>query len=139
MSFDFRENRELVCAAAAVPAGFGVDAPHAPPVEEVLKTLHGRADGHHWKVVGEPTEGALRGPANKLGFERGEAKRLAVIPFDSQHKLMATLQHMPGARSRILMKGAPGPLLERCARQRAADGRDGPLDRAVWGGADRRT
>ncbi|WP_295457714.1 HAD-IC family P-type ATPase [uncultured Thiodictyon sp.] len=90
-------------------------------------------DGH-WQLVGEPTEGALRTLARKLGFSRGDAKRLAVIPFDSQHKFMATLQEVPGAGVQRLMKGAPGALLERCTTQRAADGRDEPLDRDFWVG-----
>ncbi len=88
-------------------------------------------DGH-WKVVGEPTEGALRTLARKARFEPGEARRLAVIPFDSTRKLMATLHQVPGAGARILVKGAPGPLLGLCAVQRAADGSLEPLDTAFW-------
>jgi magnesium-transporting ATPase (P-type)/uncharacterized membrane protein len=89
------------------------------------------ADGH-WKVIGEPTEGALRTLAHKARFAPGEARRLAVIPFDSTRKLMATLDQVPGAGSRLLVKGAPGPLLGLCSAQRGADGRGEPLDRAFW-------
>ena len=88
-------------------------------------------DGH-WKVIGEPTEGALRTLARKAGFAPGDARRLAVIPFDSTRKLMATLDQEPGQARRILVKGAPGLLLQRCTDQRAADGRREPLDRTFW-------
>ena len=85
-----------------------------------------------WTLIGEPTEGALRTLAHKAGFAPGEARRLAVIPFDSTRKLMATLDQVPEMAPRMLVKGAPGPLLERCNAQRGADGRPEPLDRAFW-------
>ena len=85
-----------------------------------------------WKVVGEPTEGALCTLARKAGFAPGKARRLAVIPFDSTSKLMATLHQVPRTGLRILVKGAPGPLLERCTSQRAADGGGEPLDSDFW-------
>jgi calcium-translocating P-type ATPase len=85
-----------------------------------------------WKVIGAPTEGALRTLARKAGYEPVKAQRLAVIPFDSRHKYMATLHQVPEAGLRILVKGAPGPLLDRCASQRAAAGHDEPVDRAFW-------
>jgi calcium-translocating P-type ATPase len=68
----------------------------------------------------------------KSGFVQGQTRRLAVIPFDSRHKFMATLHQMPEAGLRLLVKGAPGPLLDRCSSQRGLDGRDEPLDRAFW-------
>ena len=85
-----------------------------------------------WKVVGEPTEGALCTLARKAGFAPGQARRLAVIPFDSTSKRMATLHQVPRTGLRILVKGAPGPLLERCTSQRAADGGGEPLDSDFW-------
>jgi magnesium-transporting ATPase (P-type)/uncharacterized membrane protein len=91
-------------------------------------------DDGHWKVIGEPTEGALCTLARKAGFTPGKARRLAVIPFDSTAKIMATLHQIPRTGLRLLVKGAPGPVLERCTSQRAADGRDEPLDTAYWVG-----
>ncbi|WP_295429683.1 DUF599 family protein [uncultured Thiodictyon sp.] len=72
-------------------------------------------DDGHWKVIGEPTEGALCTLARKAGFTPGKARRLAVIPFDSTAKLMATLHQIPRTGLRLLVKGAPGPVLERAA------------------------
>jgi magnesium-transporting ATPase (P-type) len=48
---------------------------------------------------------------------------------------MATLHRLPhGGGTRILMKGAPDRLLERCRQQRGAGGVVEPLDRAYWDG-----
>ncbi len=92
-----------------------------------------QADGH-WKVTGEPTEGALRTLACKAGLADNDYKRLAEIPFESENKFMATLNHMPDGGTRILLKGAPDRLLERCSTQGLAQGDDTsvPLKRDFW-------
>ncbi|MEV4688908.1 cation-translocating P-type ATPase [Microbacterium sp. LWH3-1.2] len=97
-----------------------------------------RGDDGMWSLVGEPTEGALKAVAIKGGVGSAGGRRVAVIPFDSANKLMATLNE--GARSggeagevsrAILVKGAPDRLLERSLTQRGADGSE-PLDLARW-------
>ncbi|WP_224751788.1 HAD-IC family P-type ATPase [Microbacterium helvum] len=95
-------------------------------------------DGGAWTLVGEPTEGALKVAAMKGGVGSAGGRRVAVIPFDSAHKLMATLNEAArtggadGEVSRaILVKGAPDRLLERSLTQRGADGSE-PLDLARW-------
>jgi magnesium-transporting ATPase (P-type) len=88
-------------------------------------------DGH-WKVIGEPTEGALRTLGQKANFDRANYQRLALVPFESENKFMATLDRMPANGLRILLKGAPDRLLSRCAEQRSASGAAEPLDLAFW-------
>jgi len=88
-------------------------------------------DGH-WKVIGEPTEGALRTLGRKAEFDRANYQRLAVVPFESENKFMATLDQVQGDGVRILLKGAPDRLLSRCAEQRSASGVAEPLDLAFW-------
>src|SRR5260221_4149290 len=90
-----------------------------------------KEDGQ-WKVIGEPTEGALRTLGQKAKFDRKDYQRLAVVPFESENKFMATLDRVPGNGLRILLKGAPDRLLSRCADQRAANGGVEPLDLAFW-------
>jgi magnesium-transporting ATPase (P-type) len=85
-----------------------------------------------WSLVGEPTEGALRVLGRKAYFETGDYERLAVVPFESENKLMATLSRLPTGARRVLVKGAPDRLLDRSAMQRAADGSLETLDRAFW-------
>ncbi|WP_374974857.1 cation-translocating P-type ATPase [Microbacterium trichothecenolyticum] len=100
-----------------------------------------QGDDGTWSLVGEPTEGALKAVAIKGGVGSAGGRRVAVIPFDSANKLMATLNE--GARSggeagevsrAILVKGAPDRLLERSLTQRGADGSE-PLDLARWDAA----
>lgn len=84
-----------------------------------------------WKVEGDPTEGALYPFAAKLGVERAAevaaAPRIDAIPFESEHKFMATLNR--GADGEMLLvKGAPEVILDHCDRQQTADG-PVPLDR----------
>jgi len=86
-----------------------------------------------WKVMGEPTEGALLSLAVKAGFDDREGyKRIAAIPFESENKYMATLHRLPGGDSRVLVKGAPDRLLDRCGLQRSGDKDTEPLNRAFW-------
>lgn len=85
-----------------------------------------------WEVTGEPTEGAMRTLARKAGFEDRDYQRVAAIPFESENKFMATLHRLPEGRARILLKGAPDRLLDRCRRQRGATGATESLDRAFW-------
>jgi magnesium-transporting ATPase (P-type) len=91
-------------------------------------------EGGQWRVVGEPTEGALRTLAAKADFSEEGYRRLAAIPFESENKFMATLHRLPDGSRRILLKGAPDRLLDRCSRQVGKDGRDEALDRLFWEG-----
>src|SRR5690606_15881113 len=43
-----------------------------------------------WQLNGEPTEGALLTLARKAGFSTEGYERVAVIPFESDNKFMAT-------------------------------------------------
>ena len=86
-----------------------------------------------WKVEGDPTEGALYPFASKLGLERAaEAAahpRIDAIPFESEHRFMATLHGAAGGGRILLVKGAPEVILEHCDRQQFADGPPRPLHR----------
>jgi len=95
--------------------------------------LHEGAKG--WAVNGDPMEGALVVLAVKAGFDpeniRTEWLRTDEIPFDAQHRFMATLCSVPYGGKAILVKGAPERVLDMCALQ--ADGpSEAPLDRAYW-------
>ena len=94
-----------------------------------------RSQDGTWVIDGDPTEGALLTVALKAGldpdFEREALPRTDVIPFESDHKFMATLHHDHEGRGFIYVKGAPERILEMCSRQRGHD-RDEPLDAAWW-------
>jgi magnesium-transporting ATPase (P-type) len=86
-----------------------------------------------WKVEGDPTEGALYPFAAKLGMDRqveqAASPRIDAIPFESEHKFMATLHKAASGEQMLLVKGAPEVILEHCDRQQTGDGQPKPLDR----------
>ncbi|RDD96166.1 cation-transporting P-type ATPase [Paracoccus pantotrophus] len=88
-----------------------------------------------WAVLGDPMEGALVATAAKAGLhpetERAAWNRLDEIPFDAQHRFMATLHETPQGGRRIFVKGAPERVLAMCAAQ-AVGGTTLPLDPGYW-------
>ncbi len=88
-----------------------------------------------WRLIGQPTEGAVYVLGRKAGLERKpqekEFPRLDTIPFKSENRFMATLHKTPDDSSVIFLKGAPERVLELCERQRA-DEKDEDLDRDFW-------
>ena len=89
-------------------------------------------DTDGWRLVGEPTEGALRTLGMKAGVDPTGWRRVAVVPFESENKFMATLDADPDGGLHVHVKGAPDRVLDRCATQVAPDGGNEPLDRAFW-------
>ncbi len=91
-----------------------------------------REDGV-WKVDGDPTEGALYPFAEKIGLQRQAEQtkhpRIDSIPFESEHKFMATLHSAEGGGKVLFVKGAPEVILAHCDRQQTRDGRHAPLNR----------
>jgi len=94
------------------------------------------ADPDGWKVEGDPTEGALYPFAAKLGLdrtvERSAYPRVDAIPFESEHKFMATLHAGAGGEQMLLAKGAPEVILETCDRQQTGDRQVVPIDREYF-------
>ncbi|MFN3545238.1 MAG: cation-transporting P-type ATPase [Thiobacillus sp.] len=88
-----------------------------------------------WQLAGDPTEGALLTLAMKAGLDlrqmRADFRRTDVIPFESEHRFMATLNHDHAGHGYIYLKGAPERVLALCTHARSAQG-DVPLDADVW-------
>ena len=88
-----------------------------------------------WTIDGDPMEGALITFSCKAGHdpeaEAGFRPRTDVIPFDSEHRFMATLHHDHEGHGYIFVKGAPERILDMCDSQRGFDG-DVPLDKDYW-------
>ena len=86
-------------------------------------------------VTGDPTEAALVAAAAREGLDKNrleaEYPRVGEVPFDSGRKLMTTVHARPGGGFRILVKGAPDVLLERCTGVWAGE-------RRALGGVQRR-
>ena len=89
-----------------------------------------------WKVEGDPTEGALYPFATKLGMDRqteqAASPRIDAIPFESEHKFMATLHKSADGKEVLFVKGAPEVILDHCDRQQTAGSEARPIDRAYF-------
>lgn len=103
-------------------------------LEEDLKE-----DEQTWKIIGDPTEGALVVAAAKAGIDKEllaeKYERVYEIPFDSERKLMTTINKggLPDPHLRkietespkglwAITKGAPDIVLSRCSSVLTADG-----------------
>ena len=91
-----------------------------------------RAAPDAWRMVGDPTEGALVTLAHKAGLSAevlGAERRLDVIPFESEHRFMAVLVQAGGDAGlpEVLLKGAPEVVLRLCTHSGGQ-----PLDGAHW-------
>jgi len=128
-------DREVsISGAGYVPeGGFHVDGQGIDPADDAdIATLarcallcndaslrHDAAGG--WKLIGDPTEGALLTMAHKAGLDPADMARrfprIDEIPFESDRRFMATLHHDHEGHHFILLKGAPERILELCISQ----------------------
>ncbi len=71
-----------------------------------------------WRILGDPTEGALLVLARKAGLDeeriRREIPRQGEIPFSSERKRMTTIHRLNGQEI-AFTKGAPEVVIELCA------------------------
>lgn len=91
-----------------------------------------RTQAGAWRVVGDPTEGALVAFGHKAGIDLTGYTRQDEIPFGAEAKYMATLDRSVQGEQWVFVKGAPDRLLALCEHQRADDGGQEPIDRDRW-------
>lgn len=89
-----------------------------------------------WTVQGDPMEGALLALSGKLGIDSGKEMarwtRTDVIPFDAEHRFMATLNHDHENHAFVFVKGAPERLFGMCSSQRTAQGGTEAFRQQYW-------
>ncbi len=125
-----------VLSASGEAVGPATDAALTEIVETGILCNDARLhpQGDDWVVEGDPVEGALLALGARLGVDSAaltsEARRQDVLPFESDHRYMATL-HRRGDDIGVRIKGAPEALLDLCHFERTADG-ERPIDRAAW-------
>ncbi|MCE5235490.1 MAG: calcium-translocating P-type ATPase, PMCA-type [Clostridiaceae bacterium] len=98
---------------------------NSPAVRELLKYAALCSDGYvelegdELRHIGDPTETSLAFAAHKNGMTHHALKegypRLAEIPFDSDRKLMTTVNRIDG-KTMVIVKGAFDVLAEKCVR-----------------------
>ncbi len=84
----------------------------------------------NWILTGAPTEGALLTLSYKAGLKDFKPERLDSIPFESDHKYMATLNKVDDEVV-VFMTGAPERVLEMCSSQLTAEGEQ-DVDKEYW-------
>ncbi|MDD1749579.1 MAG: cation-translocating P-type ATPase [Methanothrix sp.] len=83
-----------------------------------------KANGN-WRIVGDPTEGAIIVASKKAGIlERikKSSTRIVEYPFDSDRRRMTTVDDVSGTGRIVSMKGAPEAVLGKCTRIAHAGG-----------------
>lgn len=106
--------------------GKATDARHAGPLLELAALLVGCNNAHlvledgTWRVIGDPTEGALLAGGHKAGGNKEriekESPKHHEIPFDSDRKRRTVIRRMPSGRLRAFINGAPEMLLSHCTK-----------------------
>jgi Ca2+-transporting ATPase len=120
-------------------SGKPVEATERPALAELLATITlantaslERRDGT-WRVVGDPTEGALLTLSAKGGLPKESVapshKVVREIPFDSDRKRMTVVTLDATGKEIAHTKGSADVLIPRCDHQLTKDGLD-PLDDA---------
>ena len=100
-------------------------SPSTNAIEQLCQTATLCNNAHHskrknrWGIIGDPTEGALlvATAKNKIKPENilKNFKRLQELPFDSERKMMTTIdRHLKSKKVTAHLKGAPDQVLKIC-------------------------
>lgn len=104
----------------------------------LIKRIDDKTKKVHWDAAGSPTEVAIIVAATKAGLNAkqllSERPRIGGIPFESEHKFMASVHSGPGSKRQMLVKGAADRMIELCKSQFNGDSMDttGPIDKKFW-------
>jgi len=117
---------------AAAPASDNADLRILAEAVAVCNDARVVGAGSDWRIIGAPTEGALKVLGLKAGVDGADWRRGAEVPFDSEHKYMAVLATDAAGEAYVFMKGAPDRVLTRASTQTQPDGTSAPIDVQHW-------
>lgn len=87
-----------------------------------------------WRILGDPTEGALLVAAAKAAYTMEQLEPthrfLGEVPFDPERKRMTIVRHTPEGPV-AFVKGAPDVLLQHCTSRMTRDGAVEPLTESI--------
>jgi len=105
---------------------------HAKPLLELATNLIGcnnanlKNEDGIWKVIGDPTEGAMLSAGIKAGGNQEhinkEMPKQFEFPFDSDRKRSTVVRKMRDGKYRSFTNGAPGILLQLCTHLYTSEG-----------------
>jgi P-type Ca2+ transporter type 2C len=107
-------------------AGTAVDPHQTPDLLRALtiglrcngaRVARSGEEGEGWKVIGDPTEGALVVAAMKARLEPASDRPLFELPFDSDRKAMSVVYSVTDGGSEMFTKGAPEVILRSCTAE----------------------
>ncbi len=112
--------------------GSKTESIHAKPLLELATNLIGcnnanlKNEDGIWKVIGDPTEGAMLSAGIKAGGNQEhinkEMPKQYEFPFDSDRKRSTVVRKMNDGKYRVFTNGAPGILLQLCTRLYTSEG-----------------
>jgi Ca2+-transporting ATPase len=113
-------------------AGKAADERQTKLLRELTNNLIGCNNAHlafensQWKVIGDPTEGAMLSAGHKAGITEEqiehEMPKRHEIPFDSDRKRQSVIRRLPEGRHRAFINGAPDLLLQHCTQILTTEG-----------------
>ncbi|MFN3533010.1 MAG: cation-translocating P-type ATPase [Candidatus Brocadia sp.] len=86
----------------------------------LCNNAHLKRDNNTWKVIGDPTEGAILSAAAKAGIWKENLQKkfplASEIPFDSDRKKMSTIRKTPHSVLLVCEKGAADVIVKDCTK-----------------------
>jgi calcium-translocating P-type ATPase len=131
----YNDQGEILLQQQAVGVSQERDLQQVVYTAALCNEAHLTQDAQTWQLHGSPVDGALLALGLKAGISADELQarypRLEMIPFQSEHKLMASLHRMDQQQATIFVKGAPEKILSLCAQQ-YVDGKIQNLNADYW-------
>lgn len=95
-----------------------------------------RIHNNEWIIEGDPMEGALLSFSSKTGLniehEQSRWTRTDHIPFDTETRMMATLNHNHENNALICVKGAPEKILDICKYEFLSTADKKEINKEYW-------
>ena len=95
----------------------------ASPCSATMRSCSSRRAPGRWRAIRPRARSIRSRPSSGMDrqAEQAASPRIDAIPFESEHKFMATLHKAAAGKELLLVKGAPEVILEHCDRQQTGE------------------